>query len=381
MKSLDLFVFVDALGWEIVSRRPFLRDILPRQSRCETVFGYSSACDPTILTGAPPVEHGHFSCFVKAQGKSPFAGMRGWGWAPQRIAGHHRLRHHLSRLVARRHGFTGYFQLYSVPFRCLPYLDYTEKWDIYEPNGILGGQETVFAAWERSGRPWMRSDWRKGDRENIAEVRAVIGEGEVELIYLFTAGPDAAMHRYGVDAPESRALIEKLEGSIRELWEEAKRRYGRVRISVFSDHGMCDTRSGSDLFRRWATLGLRYGRDYVAVWDSTMARFWFGAEEVRRQALGWLHDQPDGAVVDDASLARWGCLFPDRRYGEVFYLLPAGSLFVPSFMNQSWVKAMHGYDPDHPDSAAAWLTNAEGLPVPRSLGEIAGVMRAAAGGT
>ncbi len=30
--------------------RDFLADILPHRQKCQTVFGYSSTCDPTILT-------------------------------------------------------------------------------------------------------------------------------------------------------------------------------------------------------------------------------------------------------------------------------------------------------------------------------------------
>ncbi len=379
MRSLDLFVFVDALGWEIVSQRPFLRELLPFQSRCDTVFGYSSACDPTILTGVKPVEHGHFSCFIKAGEARPFSGWDRWAWLPERIAGHHRLRGRLSRMIGGRRGYTGYFQLYSVPFRCLPHLDYTEKRDIYEPGGILGGQETVFAAWERSGRPWMRSDWRKGDAENLAEAASAIDGGAVELVYLFTAGPDAAMHRYGVDAAESQTVIENLGEAVRDLERRSRRHYEKVRICLFSDHGMSEVRKGSDLMLRWNELGWKYGRDYVAVWDSTMARFWFESESVRSRARQWLEEQPEGLVVREEQLRAWDCLWDDGRYGELFYLLPAGALFVPSFMNQGWVKGMHGYDPQHPDSAAAWLSNAEDLPVPRDLSEIASVMRRAAG--
>ena len=72
-----------------------------------------------------------------------------------------------------------------------------------------------------------------------------------------------------------------------------------------------------------------------------------------------------------------GCLFPDRKYGELFYLLPSGSLFVPSFLNQRKVTAMHGYAPEYPSSAAAWLSNVETLPV-TTLMDIFPVMQAAA---
>ena len=61
---IDIFVFADALGWEIASRRGFAGDLLPVRNRCETLLGYSSTCDPTILTGTLPFEHGHFSFFA-----------------------------------------------------------------------------------------------------------------------------------------------------------------------------------------------------------------------------------------------------------------------------------------------------------------------------
>jgi hypothetical protein len=128
---------------------------------------------------------------------------------------------------------------------------------------------------------------------------------------------------------------------------------------------------------RFESLGLRYGSDYVAVWDSTMARFWFENEDARARISNWLAKQPDGSIVADEQLAAWGCDFPDRRYGELFYLLPAGTIFAPSHMNLGFVNGMHGYDPTHEDSAAAWLTNVPDARAPR-LQDIFGVMRQAA---
>ena len=71
-ESLDLFVFADALGWAQVQRRAFLADLFPHRAPCATVFGYSAACDPSILTGQLPEEHGHFSFFVYDPAHSPF---------------------------------------------------------------------------------------------------------------------------------------------------------------------------------------------------------------------------------------------------------------------------------------------------------------------
>lgn len=374
---VDIFLFADALGWEIAGRRDFAADLLPVRNRCETLLGYSSTCDPTILTGALPQDHGHFSFFVKAKGDSPFTGLKPLGLLPEIVAGHHRVRNKVSKYLGKRLGYTGYFQLYSVPFSKLPYLDFSEKRDIYEPGGINGGQKTIFEHWQASGKPWTRSDWRIGDTANVAHAVQELEKGDSELLYVFTARLDAVMHRYGTDHPEVDAAYASFAQDLRRIADTAARHYHEVRIHLFSDHGMANTMTCSDLLPRWNKLGLKYGRDYIAVWDSTMARFWFTDERVRQEATAWLRDQKDGTLLSDEDLAGYGCLFPDRRYGELFYLLPSGSLFVPSFLNQRKVTAMHGYAPEHPDSAACWLSNAETLPV-RALTDIFPVMHAAA---
>ena len=117
------------------------------------MLGYSSACDPTILTGKLPREHGHFSFFRFAPEASPFAI---WKWLrviPKFLASRGRVRRLLSRLLRRHLGYTGYFELYNVPFKYLPLLDYSEKRDLYRPGGINGGQPTVFDHFRAAGVP------------------------------------------------------------------------------------------------------------------------------------------------------------------------------------------------------------------------------------
>ncbi|MEO0793800.1 MAG: alkaline phosphatase family protein [Verrucomicrobiota bacterium] len=378
MKSrVDCFIFADALGWKLAQERNFLDDLLPVRSPAQTLFGYSSTCDPTILTGALPCDHGHFSFFVKADNDSPFKGLGRFGFLPQKIAGHHRIRNRVSRYYAKALGYTGYFQLYSVPFGRLPYLDYTEKKDIYEPGGIIGGQPTIFEFWEESKKPWLRSDWRAGDAANLAQAKQALEKGDIELLYLFTAGLDATMHRYGPSGPEVDAAFDQFASELRQLHAIASKHYREVRLHLFSDHGMAKITTASNMLKRWPEIDLRYGEDYVAVWDSTMVRFWFNNDRARDITAGWLRAQPDGKIVTDKELAAGGCLFPERQYGDLFYLLPAGSLFVPSYMNLGFVKGMHGYDPAHEDSTACWLATHETLPV-KSLTDIYPVMRAAA---
>lgn len=379
--SVDIFVFVDALGWELAWQRNFLADMLPYRQKCETLLGYSCTCDPTILTGKLPCEHGHFSFFVFAPGESPFRWARFLAWMPQAIAAHHRVRNQLSRMVARKMGWNGYFQLYSTPFHRLPLLDYTEKRDIYEPGGILGGQPAIFEFWKQTGVPWMRSDWRAGDEANVRALAGSLNEGRIRLAYLFNAGLDAVMHAHTTSGNRTDQAFLRLEGWLRELDAIAKKRYEVVRWHVFSDHGMADTRCCSRMMPEFETAFTRfqYGKDYAAVWDSTMARFWFpGGAKVRESIEKWLQARSEGRVLSDAELEKWGCLFPDRRYGELFFLLREGTIFAPSFMNLGRVPAMHGFDPELKSSAACWLTSHPVGNPPRRIDEIYQVMHAAA---
>lgn len=109
-----------------------------------------------------------------------------------------------------------------------------------------------------------------------------------------------------------------------------------------------------------------------------MARFWFSSDEVRRQITTLLNESSEGSIVSDEQLRDWRCDFPDQRYGELFYLLKPGTLFVPSFLNMSLVPGMHGYSPDDKDSAASWLANFETEQPVNRLEDIFAVMRAAA---
>jgi hypothetical protein len=115
---------------------------------------------------------------------------------------------------------------------------------------------------------------------------------------------------------------------------------------------------------RLARRSVRWPDDYLGFFDSTMARFWWRTRGARERVREALPDGPDGRWLDDAALEREGCRFAAREYGDDVYLLAPGRLMVPSFMGSSPVKAMHGYDPAHPDMAALLYSN---RPVPESV--------------
>ena len=126
-KQISLFVFIDALGWELIKDHSFLDGIANEKSPLDTIFGYSSTCDPTILTGRMPRDHGHFAFFTYAPDKSPFRSYKWFSLLPGFIMNRGRVRAKFSQIMKKVHRFTGYFQLYSMPFKLLHLFDYTEQ--------------------------------------------------------------------------------------------------------------------------------------------------------------------------------------------------------------------------------------------------------------
>ena len=368
-RKLVVAVFIDALGWEIYQRHGFLQKHLRHAQPLRTTFGYSSACDPTILTGVPPREHGHFSFFVRARNASPFRWLRMLRWLPSSLFDRGRVRHWLSQLLAPVLGFTGYFRLYAVPFGVLPYFDYTEQRDIYEPGGINGGQRTIFDRLRERGTRFHVSDWRRCERGNLDALEEEIERGDISFAYLYLAGLDAVLHDQGTAGTDVAGKLAWYERELDRLIRLAGDRYADVELLVFSDHGMTDVVALVDVISAVEAADLRFGRDYVAMYDSTMARFWLltPAAEALRPLLEAL---PGGRILEAEELRRLECDFADQRYGDLFYLMEPGHLISPSFMGREPLAGMHGYDPDHHDSVAFFAASCAPPRRPRGLADL-----------
>ena len=151
-RQISVFLFIDALGWDLVEPRAYLADILPYRKSAEMQFGYSCTAIPTILSGKRPAEHGHLGLFRFAPKDSPFRAVAAFMRClkPASFWRRGRVRNQLSKLVKKLLGFTGYFQLYAVPPEKLGYMDYGEKKNLFVPGG-LERVENLADRCERSG--------------------------------------------------------------------------------------------------------------------------------------------------------------------------------------------------------------------------------------
>lgn len=370
MKKLLLFTFIDAFGWELLKRHSFLDDILKTKSPIETIFGYSATCDPTIITGLLPRDHGHFSFFVHDPAKSPFKTAKMLSILPEFLSRRGRVRNQISKFYKRYLGYTGYFQLYNMPFRTLNLYDYTEKRDIYEAGGINSGAKTIFDRLRNDNVPFYLSDWRASEKLNLESLNIELNKGQISFAYLYLAAMDATLHAHGTKSEKVSTKIAWYDEQLRRVLDLAGQKYDQVNLYVFSDHGMTDVHSACDLMTRIKGLPIRQNQDYAVVYDSTMARFWFMNERARSIITDSLNACDQGKILDEQTLHEWGCDFAEQKYGQLFFLMNPGVLLCPSYMGETMLAGMHGYDPKDPDSTAMFATNTEMAETPFRLDKI-----------
>ena len=368
---LPLFIMVDACGWEIVKNDTFCQDVAPHRRKLDSVFGYSSTCVPSILSGRWPDEHHNWCYFVHDPQNSPFRSLRWLRWLPKALTSRRIVRRLLTRLVKRHLGFEGYFDLYNVPFQHIADYDFTEKKSPLQPGGMNRGGN-IFDFLKEHEIPYFVSDPSVSEEANRDVLRSKIEEESIDFAFMYWAGLDGLLHRVGNDSPEVPQRLRVYETWIRDLVEVAGKHYSEVRLHIFSDHGMANCDIHVDLMSRMKALPLQFGVDYSAVYDSTMARFWFLKPHARELIVAELAKVPEGRILPEDELKELRAYFEDGKFGELIFLLKEGVLLVPSHMGERPIRAMHGYHPSDKHSFAALMTN---RPAPQGVTSIPDIYR------
>lgn len=366
-KVLSLFLFIDAFGWEVSRRNPeFLEGLVAERKKLETILGYSSACDPSIISGLTPSEHRLWSSFYYDPQNCPYKWVRYLKLLPAPLFMRGRVRHHLSKIIKRICGFTGYFQIYSVPFNKLPLFNYAEQKRIWEPGGLPRGQ-TIFDDMSARDIPHYVHDSGVGDDVRLSRLKTQIKRQRIRFAYCSLGRLDALMHAKGNDHPDIKTLMQWYDTEIRELLQTAEENYEQVNWYLFTDHGMHNITETYDLALDIEALNLEWNQDYVAFYDSTMARIWFLNEQARAPITELLQHHPKGRILPREELEALGVWFEDGQYGDLIFLMNSGIQIVPSFMGLKPCKGMHGFHPSDPDSYASICSN---RPLPPDLKKI-----------
>ncbi|MBV9179920.1 MAG: alkaline phosphatase family protein, partial [Acidobacteria bacterium] len=327
-----------------------------------------------------PSEHGHWNLFYYDPQGSPFAWLRGLRHFPPKLV-NHRVSQKLIKEAGKRLFHMGpQFECYVQP-TLMPWFNWVERRSIYEPGGISGAP-SIFDRLLESGisyRAYSYHHWN--DREILERAQNDLEHSEAEFFFIYLCELDRELHGFWTHPERLHSLLAEYEAKLQGLFETALRLDPKASLAVFSDHGMAPVTSRFDLKKEIDGLGWKMPQDYLAVYDSTMARFWFSNEKSRATINACLQKQQCGRVLEDRELEALGVYFPDCRYGETIFLLNSGWMFFNSdFHSGNWLPAaMHGYHPDDPYSDAVFLSNQKPTSRLRTICEIYDFMESAAG--
>ena len=358
---LPLFIMIDACGWEIVRNDPFAENFAPTRKKLESVFGYSSTCVPSILSGRWPDEHRNWCYFVFDPKNSPFRSLKPFWWLPKFITSRRIFRRYLTKFVKVQLKFRGYFDLYNIPFKFIHLFDFTEKKSPLKPKGMNRGPN-IFDFLEERGVPYFVTEPLNPEEDNRDRLIRDIESERIDFAFQYWAGLDGLLHMVGNDSPEIPKKLRMYEEWIEKVLAAARDHYKEVRLYIFSDHGMANCDEHLDLKSKIDALNLKMGVDYAVVYDSTMARFWFFDEDAKRRIIEVLAKEPQGRVMPDEELKGFRAYFDDHYFGELIWLAKEGVLIVPSHMGERPIRAMHGYHPHDPHTYATLFTNQDSVP-------------------
>ena len=366
-KVIEIFLFIDALGWKIVNNHNFMVELFPHRKKVDMQFGYSSSAIPTILSGKTPAEHGHLGLFRFAPEVSPFKTLSrlAWLFKPASFWNRGRVRHHLSKLLKKLYGFTGYFQLYRMPIWKLKFVDYCEKRNLF----IAGGMENIANLHDvlsGKGVNFHIADWHLSDAENYLAAEKAVEKGK-NFLFVYTASLDGVLHDKVNDKQAVQNKLDEIALQIQSLYNKASEYADDVHFTVISDHGMTPLTGTADIMKTMDKSGLVFGRDYGACYDSTMARFYYLSEKAEPVIAGLMAKHPGHFLSKDDEI-KYGIYRSDRAFGDGIFLLDAGIQIVPSDMGGIALNGMHGFIPENDHSFAAILSNTE---LPEEIGHVA----------
>ncbi len=377
-RPINMVVLIDALGWRYLENRRFLNQELPYRQSLRTILGFSSGAIPTIMTGLPPARTGHWNLFYYDPKNSPFRWMKPLRILPNFVTEHRITRRLITELGRRVLGMGPGFECCVSP-KLLPLFNWVERKNIYG-NDAITGAPSIFDQLREEKIPFKVYSYHEAcDAEILKQTERDLRSTDTSFFFVYLCEMDMFLHLHCHEPSEIDKKLKWYEEEISKLFAIAKEIDPDARLMLTSDHGMTPVVNHYDLLGRLEPLDLRSPKDYLAVFDSTMARFWYFNDTARKAINKAFADLPCGKWLTDDELKGAGVFFDDRRFGEQIYLLNPGWLLSRSdFNGAGWMPSgMHGYHPDDSYSDAVFLSNRKPGFAMSTIADVYPVMREA----
>jgi len=176
------------------------------------------------------------------------------------------------------------------------------------------------------------------------------------LTLYYTTIFDTAAQKYGIDNEKFRKIARSMDAKIISFLEMHKEK----NILIISDHGMVRTRKVIVIEQELKKAGLINGKDFIAVFDPTFARFWITDNNIIQKIKKFFSSHPDFEFLDQKKQKMYHVNFKNNKYGDLMFLCNPGVVLTLNPLQKKFrhgIKAMHGYSPDEKEMDAIFISN------------------------
>ncbi|WP_405059946.1 alkaline phosphatase family protein [Kribbella sp. NBC_01505] len=339
---MTLVIFIDGIGQD-AAHDAGLDTLFDSARSLRTGIGYTVNIITEVFAGLGPDAAGFFNK---------------WGLAPDRapLGRHPRLARWLDPLerfpaadlwVRRKLRQRG-VDTARIPWRMCPYFGKIGTDVAHGPNTprSIFADAPVFLA-HPHGLPG-----RDHDATVIEQARQALRDKRD--VVLFLTYLDGLGHDFGPDSSQYRRRASWYRDQIAGLIDVGQEADPGSAVVLFSDHSMTPVTQHC--------RPPRFPRDVLAFVDATMIRLWAarGGDERCAEAAQALAATGSGQLLSEADRRAFGVT--DPRWGDHIFVLDPGGLFVPDYFTgihrpaDSTARGMHGYHPDHEETAGIFYT-------------------------
>lgn len=295
----------------------------------------------TMMTGCDPMQHGIGQNQPFQPGKP--AEMRTWYWEEAQVQ-----RETLFQAVKRNGGKCA-SMLWPVTGK-----SHSIRWNFPEVLALPGESQTMKML-KYGTAPWILHMELKHGKERISTHEPhlsdyavlltcdVIRSHQPDLTAVHLVDVDEMRHHHGVNSPETKAGMDRMEKRVQAIWNTMQSTPGMedALLVLVSDHGQADVNRTVELEPALKAAGIP-----VQVQSNGMSAYLFTNES--EKALQWLQKNGEqmgvSAVYDKEKLEQFGCIDGVDLAVEA----APGVVFADGLPKAKREKATHGFGPGHP---------------------------------
>lgn len=355
----NLIIVIDALGFDLLNKKntPFLNEF-GYKSKFKTILGYTSAILSSIYSGTYPEENDYWLNYYFDPENSPFkATHRYLKYIPPNLNNNRILRWIINQLIrfSRIPGVKKYHSA-NIPLQLLQYFDFQKEFFI-NPN-VLGPKiNTIFDILRKKNVNFSYLGWPFLKEQVIFQHLQKAIKQDFETLIIYLPKLDEILHKYPKNSFKTSKYLNFLDTSLK--YHIKPLQESDINIIIHSDHGVGKIIKIHNLEKDIRKLDLKMGKDYIAFYDATIARFWCFNGNAIKKLNSSLSNLPFGKLLTKTDKINFKINFSHNKYGDLIFLLDEGTYIYPNYYSILFgiPVGAHGYNPNLESQNGIFLTN------------------------